>query len=73
MKNLSGDEKIAILEKAADLLRTSRELFVTALVKNVISEDSDFQSFIRLMISSKTWILTSAWQYLGRVTRHGGR
>ena len=35
MKNLSGDEKIAILEKAADLLRASRELFVTALVKNV--------------------------------------
>ena len=35
MKSLSGDEKIAILEKAADLLKASRELFVTALVKNV--------------------------------------
>ncbi len=35
MKNLSGDEKIAILERAADLLKASRELFVNALVKNV--------------------------------------
>ena len=35
MKNLNGDEKIEILERAADLLKESRELFVNALVKNV--------------------------------------